>query len=67
MRAAEQSLAAAYYTTAGARAAFYPGLNITANGGFTNLLGGFIQNPGDWFLFAASSWVSRSVIEARML
>ncbi len=55
VRAAEQSLAAAYYTTAGARAAFYPGLNITANGGFTNLLGGFIQNPGDWFLQLAGS------------
>lgn len=53
--AAEQSLAVAYYTTAGARAAFYPGLMISATGGYTNLLGSFIQNPGDWFLQLAGS------------
>ncbi|MBD5256589.1 MAG: TolC family protein [Bacteroides sp.] len=55
VRAAEQSLAVAYYTTAGARSAFYPSLNITANGGFTNLLGSFIKNPGDWFIQLAGS------------
>lgn len=55
VRAAEQSLAAAYYTTAGARSAFYPGLNITANGGFTNLVGGMIMNPGEWFIQLAGS------------
>lgn len=55
VRAAEESLAAAYYTTAGARAAFYPGLSITANGGFTNLLGSMIVNPGDWFVQLAGS------------
>lgn len=50
VRAAEMSLAAAFYTTVSARAAFYPTLGITANGGFTNLLGGMIKNPGDWFV-----------------
>lgn len=55
VRAAEQALAAAYYTTAGARASFYPGLSITANGGFTNLLGSVVQNPGDWFYQLAAS------------
>ncbi len=50
VRAAEQSLAAAYYTTNQARAAFYPGLTISSNGGFTNLLGSFISNPGKWFI-----------------
>lgn len=55
VRAAEQGLAAAYYTTAGARAAFYPGLSITANGGFTNLLGTMIKNPGEFFLNLAGS------------
>ncbi len=50
IRAAEESLAAAYYTTAGARSAFYPSLNITANGGFTNLVGGMVMNPGKWFV-----------------
>lgn len=56
--AAEQGLAAAYYTTASARAAFYPGLTITANGGFTNLLGTTIVNPGDWFYQLAGSLVA---------
>ena len=55
VRAAEEALAAAYYTTAGARSAFYPGLSITANGGFTNLLGSMIVNPGDWFIQLAGS------------
>lgn len=50
VRAAEQSLAAAYYTTNQARAAFYPGITLSSNGGFTNLLGAFIANPGKWFI-----------------
>lgn len=50
VRAAERGLAAAYYTTAGARAAFYPSLVISAQGGFTNLLGSLISNPGKWFV-----------------
>lgn len=49
VRAAEYSLESAYYTTAAARAAFYPSINITANGGFTNTMGSMIKNPGDWF------------------
>lgn len=56
--AAEQSLASAYYATNSARAAFYPGLTITANGGFTNLLGSFVSNPGDWFVQLAGSLVA---------
>ncbi len=48
--AAERGLAAAYYTTNSARAAFYPSINISANGGFTNLLGSIISNPGKWFI-----------------
>ncbi|MDE7118990.1 MAG: TolC family protein, partial [Muribaculaceae bacterium] len=55
VRVAEQQLAAAYYTTNSARAAFYPGLTISAQGGFTNLLGSFIKNPGDWFINLAGS------------
>lgn len=50
VRAAEQQLATAYYATNIARAAFYPGITISSNGGFTNLLGSFIKNPGDWFI-----------------
>ncbi|MDE5807650.1 MAG: TolC family protein [Muribaculaceae bacterium] len=50
VRAAERGLAAAYYATNSARAAFYPSLNISSNGGFTNLLGSMIKNPGVWFI-----------------
>lgn len=55
IRAAERSLASAYYTTTGARAAFYPGLTISINGGFTDLLGSVIYNPGKFFLQLAGS------------
>lgn len=58
VQAAEQSLAAAYYSTNSARAAFYPGLTIMANGGFTNLLGSMVKNPGDWFYQLAGSLVA---------
>lgn len=50
VRAAERSLAAAYYSTNSARAAFYPGLVISAQGGFTDLLGSIVKNPGEWFV-----------------
>ena len=50
VRAAEEGLASAYYNTNIARSAFYPGITISSNGGFTNLLGSFIKNPGDWFI-----------------
>lgn len=53
--AAERNLAAAYYTTNSARAAFYPSLVISAQGGFTNLLGSLIKNPGEWFIQLAGS------------
>ena len=53
--AAERGLAAAYYTTNSARAAFYPSLNISAQGGFTNAIGSMITNPGKWFIQLAGS------------
>lgn len=53
--AAERNLAVAYYATNSARAAFYPGLNITASGGFTNMLGSMIMNPGKFFINLAGS------------
>lgn len=55
IKAAERAVAVAYYATNSARAAFYPGLTISANGGFTNLLGAFVKNPGDWFVQLAGS------------
>ena len=36
VKVAEMTLASAYYTTNKARAAFYPGINITATAGWTN-------------------------------
>lgn len=58
VRAAEEGLAVAYYNTNLARAAFYPGLTITANYGFTNAFGSFIKNPGDWMASLAGSLVA---------
>ncbi len=55
VRAAERNLAAAYYSTNSARAAFYPSLTISSNGGFTNLLGSLVSNPGKWFVQLAGS------------
>lgn len=49
VKAAERGLASAYYTTNSARTAFYPSINISAQGGFTNLMGSMITNPGIWF------------------
>ena len=50
VRAAERSLAVAYYSTNSARANFYPSIVISAQGGFTNLFGSIIKNPGEWFI-----------------
>lgn len=55
VRAAERNLAVAYYSTNSARAAFYPSIVISAQGGFTNLLGSMIKNPGEWFIQLAGS------------
>lgn len=50
VRAAERGLASAYYAVSSAHAAFYPSLNITGQGGFTNSIGSLITNPGKWFI-----------------
>lgn len=56
--AAERNLAVAYYSTNSARAAFYPSIAISAQGGFTNLLGSMIKNPGEWFVQLGGSLVA---------
>lgn len=53
--AAEKSFASAYYSTNVARANFYPSIGISVQGGFTNLLGSIIKNPGEWFVQLAGS------------
>ncbi|WP_303743871.1 TolC family protein, partial [uncultured Duncaniella sp.] len=55
VRASEMALASAFYATNSARAAFYPTLNITANGGFSNTLGTMISNPAQWFVQLGAS------------
>ena len=55
VKAAEKEFAAAYYATNVARTNFYPSLVISAQGGFTNLLGSMITNPGEWFVQLAGS------------
>lgn len=56
--AAERSMASAYYSVNSAKANFYPSLTISAQGGFTNLLGGMVSNPGKWFAQLAGSIVA---------
>ena len=55
VKAAEKSFASAFYATNIARTNFYPSLVISAQGGFTNLLGSVITNPGEWFVQLAGS------------
>lgn len=55
VKMAEMTLASAYYTTNSARAAFYPGLNITGTAGWTNSAGMVVLNPGKLILNAVAS------------
>ena len=52
---AERNMASAYYAVNLARSNFYPSLTISAQGGFTNILGSIISNPGKWFIQLAGS------------
>lgn len=56
--AAERSMASAYYSVNSAKANFFPALTISAQGGFTNLLGSLVSNPGKWFVQLAGSLVA---------
>lgn len=55
VKVAEMTLASAYYTTNKARAAFYPGINITATAGWTNGSGVTVSNPGQFMFQALAS------------
>ena len=46
VQAAEMSLAACYYNTNSARAAFYPQITLSGSAGWTNSAGAAIVNPG---------------------
>lgn len=60
VKIAEMTLASAYYRTNQARAAFYPGLNITGMAGWTNGSGVTVSNPGE-FLFQAMASLSQPI------
>ena len=55
VKRAEMTLAAAYYSTNQARAAFYPGLTITGTAGWTNGSNISVSNPGVFLMQAMAS------------
>lgn len=55
VHAAEMNLAQCFYNIQTARSHFYPALNISASGAFTNSGGMGIVNPGKWLLTAVGS------------
>ena len=55
VHAAEMNLAQCFYNVQTARSRFYPALNISASGAFTNSGGMGIVNPGKWLLTAVGS------------
>lgn len=55
VHAAEMQLAACFHDVQTARSRFYPALNLSANGIFTNSSGMGITNPGAWLLSAVGS------------
>ncbi|MDE5815071.1 MAG: efflux transporter outer membrane subunit [Alistipes sp.] len=57
VRAAELSLAVAYYAIASARSALYPKITLSGAAGWTNSAGSMIVNPGKLLLTAAGSLV----------
>ena len=57
VRGAEMELAQAFYDTNSARAAFYPGVTLAGNGGWTNSAGEMVVNPARWLFNAVGSLV----------
>jgi len=55
VKAAEMSLASAYYNTNYARSAFYPKITLSGSAGWTNSAGGAIINPGQFLATAIGS------------
>ena len=55
VRQAEAALAAAFYATNAARAAFYPSLTLSGSLGWTNNGNGLTINPGKWLSSALAS------------
>ena len=57
VRQGEAALAAAFYVTNQAYAAFYPSITLSGSAGWTNAAGALITNPGEWLLSAVGSLV----------
>lgn len=57
VRQSEAALAAAFYVTNQARAAFYPSITLGGSAGWTNAAGAVVTNPGQWLLSAVGSLV----------
>lgn len=55
VHAAEMNLAQCFYAVETARSRFYPSINISGSGIFTNSSGAGIVNPGKWLLSAVGS------------
>ena len=55
VKQAEMALASAFYTKNQAKASFFPSLNISAQGQYTNSLGSLVINPGGFILAAVAS------------
>lgn len=55
VHAAEMKLAACFHNVQTARSRFYPAINISGSGTFTNSSGMGIVNPGKWLLSAVGS------------
>lgn len=64
---AEMTLAAAYYSTNGARSAFYPNLVLGGSAGWTNALGQAVSNPGGWILSALGSLVQPIFLRGKLI
>lgn len=63
VKAAELSLAAAYYQTNQARAAFYPGVTITATAGWTNGSNGTVISNPAVFLWQAIGSLAQPIFQ----
>ena len=57
VRQSEAALAAAFYVTNQAYAAFYPSITLSGSAGWTNAAGALITNPGEWLLSAVGALV----------
>ena len=57
VRQSEAVLAAAFYVTNQARAAFFPSITLSGSAGWTNAAGVVITNPGQWLFSVVGSLI----------